>query len=275
MELEQNIKPIELEEMHTLLLDILDVFHNFCEENNLKYVLCGGTLIGAIRHKGFIPWDDDIDVQMPVEDYKKLKELWKDNEKYKLIYAGKKGANYYYPFYKLTNAHTDGYSKEYSNDTFGVSIDIFPTYDVSTKKVDKIQKKIDSYFEAVLFLVLRRKKREKGNFFKSLFYHIKTVARFFKNIWCRFRIFVLKEEELLKHFKGTDCIMCVWNYKKAPQYPYNTYSERIVVDFEGRKKYYAPRDYDEFLRNQYGDYMALPPEDKRQSDHDYVYYFTK
>ena len=66
---------MELEELQQTELEILKVFHNFCTENGLRYYLAGGTLIGAIRHKGFIPWDDDIDICMPRPDYMKLLEL--------------------------------------------------------------------------------------------------------------------------------------------------------------------------------------------------------
>ena len=72
-------KPISFEEHMKLELDILLKFDAFCKEHNLRYYLTDGTLIGAIRHQGFIPWDDDIDVEMPRPDWLKLKDLFKDH----------------------------------------------------------------------------------------------------------------------------------------------------------------------------------------------------
>ena len=74
-----NEKKISLEEIHKIELDIMDYIHKICEENQIRYYLVGGTLIGAIRHKGFIPWDDDMDIDMPRKDYERFKQVLKEN----------------------------------------------------------------------------------------------------------------------------------------------------------------------------------------------------
>ena len=78
------MKEIKTDELKKIEFDLLKFVKEFCKENNLTYFLCGGTLLGAVRHKGFIPWDDDIDIFMPIKDYKKFIQLMKNNEKYRV-----------------------------------------------------------------------------------------------------------------------------------------------------------------------------------------------
>ena len=92
----ENLKKIELE-----MLIYLD---QLCKKENLRYYICGGTLLGAVRHKGFIPWDDDIDVVMPRPDYQKLIDQWKDDERYRLLSERDRG--YYYNFAQLVDKRT-------------------------------------------------------------------------------------------------------------------------------------------------------------------------
>ena len=122
------MKRISFEEAKRVELDILLHVAKFCDEHGLRYFLAYGTLIGAVRHKGFIPWDDDIDIQMPREDYEKLLELYpKENtdEKYFLLAPEMKGAHH--PYAKIIDTRT--VKKELGakkNNPLGVDIDVFP-----------------------------------------------------------------------------------------------------------------------------------------------------
>ena len=119
------MREIQFEEMKKIELNILIYFTEVCEENNLRYYLGGGTLLGAVRHKGFIPWDDDIDVMMPRPDFQKLLSLSINNENYNIIKPGTAG--YYYNFAKLVDTRTILEEKGIKRiDGLGVYIDIFP-----------------------------------------------------------------------------------------------------------------------------------------------------
>ena len=90
------MKRVTPEELKTIQLDLLQKTADFCEQNGLRYFLCGGTLIGAVRHKGFIPWDDDIDIVMPRKDYERLRTIWK-NESTQEYYLQDYKEDLYYP----------------------------------------------------------------------------------------------------------------------------------------------------------------------------------
>ncbi len=122
----------ERKELWACLLDLLRQFKKVCDNNNLTYHAIGGTLLGAIRHNGFIPWDDDLDFSMPREDYEKLKKL-KDQfaYPYKLCWIEEEPENGY-TFMKLRNANTTGTSKAFANldMNHGLYLDIFPMDDI-------------------------------------------------------------------------------------------------------------------------------------------------
>ena len=119
------MKEISFEESKKLELDILLAVADFCNKNNLTYFLAYGTLIGAIRHKGFIPWDDDIDIQMPREDYNKFIETF-SHERYKTIAPGTPLSKH--SFVKVIDTETVKIEahKKYKKGFLGVDIDIFP-----------------------------------------------------------------------------------------------------------------------------------------------------
>ena len=117
---------MSLEEHKKVQVDILVSFAKFCEENNLRYFMAYGTLLGAIRHKGFIPWDDDIDVWMPREDYNILIETFKSKNNYQLIDPRGKMARH--PYVKIIDINTIKIEKlvDYREGNLGVDIDVFP-----------------------------------------------------------------------------------------------------------------------------------------------------
>ena len=122
------MKEISLDERKEIELEILLYVTRLCEKNRIDYSLCGGSLIGAIRHGGFIPWDDDIDIFLTRENYKKLIDLLKDDLHYKL-YAPETTENYLYGFCKLMDKRTviySEYDEEIGTPELGVFIDIYP-----------------------------------------------------------------------------------------------------------------------------------------------------
>ena len=115
---------LDLKDVQEISYEILKEFKDFCNTNGLRYYLAYGTLIGAIRHKGFIPWDDDIDVFMPRPDYEKLLQLYTDNANYQL-YSPRKQKNYYCCYMKLVDANTYHFMPDGSVCQRGIDIDIF------------------------------------------------------------------------------------------------------------------------------------------------------
>ena len=109
------MKELTLQELKEIEFEILKTFDSFCKENNIRYYLSHGTLLGAVRYKKFIPWDDDVDLLIPREDYNRMITLFKDTEKYKL-FAFEKDENYLYPFAKLCDMTT-------YKDEFGYTLD--------------------------------------------------------------------------------------------------------------------------------------------------------
>ncbi len=123
------MRKIEIDEMRQRLLSMAEYLQNICKENGLKMFLSGGTLLGAVRHKGFIPWDDDIDVHMPRPDYDRLIKIFKRKEnigKYKLL-SHELNDKYVYTFAKLVDDDTLLIEDDiYSGVDMGLYLDIFP-----------------------------------------------------------------------------------------------------------------------------------------------------
>ena len=262
------MKAICLEKLKQIELDILIYIDQVCKENNLRYFLCGGTLLGAIRHKGFIPWDDDIDICMPRPDYDRLIEILRDtNNKYRIL--SPKQEKYYYNFSKVVDSETILYEYNYQPiENMGVYIDIFPlegmpTDDFECKKhfnvLNKLRKRINSF--AWL----------KPRIGKNLINYVKRLTLYNQNKKISISQFQKKYESIAKQY----------NYDKS-EYVYATggaygskdiflrefFSRGLNVEFEGNF-FTAPSSWDLYLTQLYGDYMQLPPIDKRVSNHNY------
>lgn len=257
------MKRIELAELKKIQLEILDRLHEFCTENDIHYWLDNGTLLGAIRHKGYIPWDDDIDVGMLRPDFDKFMQLFNDkNTRYK-CYSVENNEKFGYPFGKLLDTETVLYEPDEKGMKSCVNIDIF-VYDNAPeddKIVDKMYKKRDIYRamnNIRVFHVLRHD-RFSGRLIKKIlnvlllpfprYYFTKKMA---KNA----TLYRDAETSRIGNFTSITRILC----------DKSLVSESVDVEFEG-KTYKAPIGYDEWLRAFYGDYMQLPPEEKRVPHH--------
>ena len=133
------MKKIELQEQKEIVFSILCKFDDFCRENDIDYFLAFGTCLGAARHSGFIPWDDDIDVAMTRENYNKFLATWKDTDQYKLLCNEKYGKSYYSPLPKIIDRRTilDQISRTEKFD-LGLYVDIFVLDYVSSSNVENI-----------------------------------------------------------------------------------------------------------------------------------------
>ncbi len=260
----------KLRKLQLVQLEILKDVAIFCDERNLTYYLFGGTLLGAIRHQGFIPWDDDVDIAMYRDDY----------EAFIKAFSGKYSDKYY-----VQNNHTD---KEYSrfitkvrlNGTkqvernlseiqmhHGIYIDIFP--------LDHVPKKDGFYlkYRGVLIRIvaglsnLRAGKRDHASKQKDL---LKRTLRFFALLFPR-RVINVSYDYLCgmsnkKECNYTTCFASGYGWKKQVV-KNDIYSKGQKVEFEGCK-FNVPSSYEAILRQVYGNYMELPPLEKRAIGHD-------
>jgi len=244
-------------------VEILDEFVRICEKNNFIYFLAYGTLLGAVRHKGFIPWDDDIDVAMPRNDYERFLDLFKENIdpnycvlSYKCAFNTSFRCRY---FARLCKKHTV-YAQNHINPKNypGIFIDIWP-YDKSIPMFLPIQIKLIAISDKL--------------------YHLKTnayitqnkIKRFFRKLICilvplRFSKIFLKETFQVFNRLKTQHITFIYceSIYYIKTHKYSTIFPLTTVCFE-EKYYKAPGKWDTFLKTTYGNYMELPPVEQRQT----------
>ena len=264
---------------NAVIIDVLSVFIRICEAQGLRYFCAGGTAIGAVRHQGMIPWDDDIDVFMPRPDYDRFLRLAAQSmpEGYEVLspYATKD-----YPMYfaKMCNARTTLLENERIPCVFGLYIDIFPLDgacdDVETCYREKRRfKRLMNKLEAVSthnsfgeYVGLLTKRREWGRF------AVKTVA-FCCRSWLR--RWLLKQMDSIAYGHDYALSSRVVTYSGAYQrqeiYPKAWLETPQMFAFEGLMVN-LPHDYDAYLRHFFGDYMTLPPVEQRASHHQKVFF---
>ncbi len=256
------------EETKECQIDILDFVHEFCERNNIKYWLDCGTLLGAVRHGGYIPWDDDIDIGMLREDYEKFISTFNNESQRYACYNIENNPEFEYPFAKVLDTETVLYEPDESGLKLYVNIDIF-IYDNAPDdpRLQKAMfKKRDKYVYCRYFRYSKGK--ASGGIFKKISVKIMysvlkhfPVGYFEKKIIKNARKYEAYKTSLMGNFTGTDRFVC----------DKSCFRECIWMEFEG-KSYRAPIEYDKYLKALYNDYMQLPPEEKRVSHHSYIAY---
>lgn len=255
-------------QLKSTLVEILAEFDKICKENNLKYSIAGGTLLGAVRHKGFIPWDDDIDVIMLRPDYDKLIDLQYESENY-IIKHYKYSKDYYYVFSKMMDKRTKLEEFGRAEKDMGVYIDIMPLDYLpddkgkwpkifKTAKFDK--KLVDKIGSDLTF-----------NRSFSLKYAAKLL---FKLIIFPFKKTILSfiEKRMSKYEFGDCCSNLVYNiYGSKAVFPTDLFNDITYLDFENIKAA-AFKDYDKYLKALFNNYMELPPEEERVTHHNFIAY---
>lgn len=250
----ENLSPIQ-----RVLLGTFKAFAKICKENDIKYYAASGTLLGAIRHKGFIPWDDDIDVSMPREDYDKLKSLFDENESLfgqycKLSYIGGK-YDIKKPYFNLVDIRTITTSlvrkeKYY----YPVWIDIFPM-DYHPKDLNKLQKEQESIRRYLHWMRLPLLKQK--SVLQSLcdpFLELLSVKLFQKTEKV-IRMNARDEGVIANCFIPT--VPIIRTSEDSSFFDNYTYGS-----FEG-KDYRIPQNYHQRLTRYYGDYMKYPPKEQQ------------
>lgn len=275
-------RKIDSQEYKKVCLNLLIKFDEVCNKYNLRYIIDSGTLLGAIRHKGFIPWDDDIDISMPREDYEKLQELFAQDESifgdYKLASIYNK-YNVYKPYLNLLDSSTIAFSSARKRKYFyPIWIDIFPEDGYQTvEEAFAVGRQIRKYMAIGRFplskpLLARNEKtfilkikRVLSNIYNNIVHNIHCSKRALR-----------KADKLAKSQKPNDTVMFYFgkdNMSLDLAYM-SYYNDTVLADFEGHK-FRIPKEYDKKLKQLYGDYMKLPPEDQRILHVTEAYYVEK
>lgn len=258
------------------LLEVLHSFDTFCKDNGIKYYAVGGTLLGAVRHHGFIPWDDDLDVCMPFADYKRFVSLKSQLAKfsnYRIVSAEDKG--YYLGFAKYYDANTTLQEIDRFHYIIGVYIDVFPMIETSFS-YPKIQHEL-RYCNKLWHNFKRCnnhwKKEDFAECIKTHHYGI-FMQRIFDIIWYTpirpiLRKKIVKEESRISG-NGEYCCAPWGAYGEQEIYRTEWFKGLCHLPFEDMI-IPAPKCYHEYLSHSYGNYMLLPPEDKRTRWHGHYY----
>ena len=253
---------ITFEERKVIQLEMLKEIDAFCRVHEIKYSLAFGTLLGAIRHNGFIPWDDDVDIMMPLPDMLKFKELFKsDNLKYCDIDTEK---HYEFGFSRI--AHLNTFNKiGLVRSCYGICIDLYPIIGVPSEK-DNIEKffKKASYFQNRRLAFMKWQSR-------AVRYLPVISLPGFDNAIRDYRDFMYSyyPYESAKTFY---IIAGPFELKEKMIYNFDLFDELTEVVFENNT-FLSTSHFDDFLSMRYGDYMTPPPEDQRHPYHGGHYYW--
>lgn len=253
----------EQKEIHDIEFKILKAFKKYCKKHNLTFFLIGGTLLGAIRHKGFIPWDDDIDIGMLRSDYNKLisfaeKDLYIDDEKrYKILLPLRE--NYIYPQIKIIDTNTIAYEKKIKRKyATGLWVDVFPyDYGANTRQEAKKLSNKNHFYKKFFQVGISGELSLKEKILKAIAFPVyKLITQGDYKYWIK---------KMLKVPSASPTRLVgdvIWIYDERDMYPKEWFDDLIDVEFEG-EKFKAPSHYDEYLTQFYGEYMKLPKEEDR------------
>lgn len=258
-------------DLQTKMLETLKEFIRVCKDNELTYFACGGTCIGALRHNGFIPWDDDLDVFMPRPDYEKLWEIRDQftGGKYKLCRTTKE-KNYHHRVQQLVDLNTTFINQRSVNEDIehGVYIDILPLDACAPTKLGRIQQVLQAMLYSV-FNVQCVPEFHGGRLFRII---VDIMLKAVPNDEARYKIWSSCERKMTKYeWSNASSVVELAASMKVLLNPYPK------VWFEGVKTHQfedivinLPSGADQYLSQVFGDYMELPPEDKRHPVHNTV-----
>ena len=261
----ETLRKLQLKELDTLVY-----FKEFCDKNNLLFYLCGGCCIGSLRTGGFIPWDDDIDILMPRDDYEKLYKLWDNDkhERFKLLRTDEKifTGNIFTTIVdtettcvKANQAHLDI--------PFGIMMDIFPIDGCPKGKFKRTMQKLNAMIYSLLLAQIVPENHGGimalgSKFLLSIVKSPKAREKKWRNA-----------ERRMSKYKISDCEyitqLCEGVHSMQPEYPKEWFASAVYREFEGLQMP-IPVGYDPYLKKAFGDYMTPPPEDKQKPHHDMI-----
>lgn len=258
------MRQLDLKETQKRLLDILVYADSVFKKYNLKYSLAYGSLIGAARHKRFIPWDDDLDIVMPVQDYLKmlnLNVLNDQNKRYTVFFPQNTRERYNYPFAKIEDNKTMCIFNK-SNDHGGAFLDIFPVTPLPVTDYSDYLQKLSDLHDKLAFTYSRS-----TSIYKNIIHVLSSpMYKYYRN---KLEKLSLKYSHLTNYDYLVDSM---WGTKKDERLlPKQWFNDYTKLEFEGYK-FDVISNYDEWLNMVYGNWRSLPPKKSRVTHHDFELY---
>lgn len=273
------MREMSLEDIQSVSLDILKDVHSFCLEKDIKYTLFGGTMIGAVRHKGFIPWDDDVDIALPRQDYERFIKEYSSKSGYELFCYEKNGSQLAFARVCEMNKTFVCQSLPWCNNDTGVYIDVFPLDGApdDRKEAERFIKKLHFSWTCLkLSRVAQRKLKSQKSLQRKFNVLIRKVL--FRNPisihvdWTEQHIRNCKEIPFgeTRHFANVSFM----EYKMREYQEIQDFQSTLLLPFEDGM-FYVCNGYDHLMRQKYGDYMQLPPKEEQIMKHGGSKYFWR
>lgn len=251
------------QEVRESQLRVLDELDNFCRLNNINYMLAYGTLIGAVRHKGFIPWDDDVDVMMTRSEYERFKKLYSESNMFGFK-TTENDKTYNLSFGRLYDKSTVNLVYNGNKCYYGVFVDVYPMDDAPDSEEEFRQQVEDlkaiTKWRNLLCNTIAVMYKYRLSFIADILYTIlPSVMR-------------SREKVVLRYNSDTKRYCSCIASSGSVRHLKSNIEQTTKLEFEG-KEYMVPKGYDAFLKEYYGDYMKLPPEEQRIPYHLGNYYW--
>lgn len=273
-------KEISVSEFKSIAYGILEYFKYVCEKYDIFYTLSFGTVLGAVRHNGFIPWDDDIDVCVMRSDYTKLIDAFdtENSQQFKIV-CTETDPKYSLPHMKVIDTRTELYQKGRRNNyQLGIWIDVFAldnvpdNLDERKKYIDKLVK----YQNIWTFLEYKtsNKQLKLRSYPRVLYKQLRAFLYRFDSIkWAR------KLEELAKKYQDRDTeevgVLSFLTYDRNKSIFTRDFIMKTTPHLFEQSEFPIPSDYDTYLKKIYGNYLELPPVEKRITHHNYKVMYKK
>ena len=258
------------EEIKEVELGVMDYIHNLCQKENINYSLAYGTLLGAVRHKGYIPWDDDVDISLKRDEYDKLYQaVLRDNDPIYKVASWENDACYPYPFYRVYDARTVYENNYIENDIdLGICVDVFP-FDYYAD-VNKEMAKLDTYRRLSVYTLYGIHSKNAG---------LKNIIRYLLVLvfrLTRVKTWNKKMNLLSMQANDNDSIDYLMENKRTSTKFEKTLLDKVMDSpFEDRT-YKIPEASHQILSAIYGDdFMEIPPVEKRVKHDDFVAYIKE
>ena len=258
-------------EIQEVLVKMMNWFHRFCMENDIRYYVIGGTMLGAARHQGFIPWDDDIDVGIPRKDYERLAALLskRTDQRYVLETPHSDDRNFIYTCSKLYDTTTTLVEHARINIKRGIFIDIFPldgagnTLDESKKNFKKLDYLFRLYMTRVMAI-----DPQKNLYKRAVAYVAHAIPNFIiDNNKLRLKIHDICKEHDFDKCKYGGNMLGAWRFKEIMET--RIMGTPTLYKFENIEVF-GVEHYDEYLTHLYGDWRKLPPIEQQVTHHNFV-----